>query len=62
VEPAAARERQTLFSMQWDSGAVQAHSARSVDPVALEPLVRDRSLAEPGSPYVESVAPAAASP
>ena len=62
VDPAAARERQTLFSMQWDSGAVQAHSTRSVDPVALEPLVRDRSLAEPGSPYVESVAPAAASP
>jgi hypothetical protein len=55
VDRAEARERQTLFGMQWDSGAVHVNSARSADPVAFEPAVRGRLQAQPGSAYVESV-------
>jgi hypothetical protein len=56
--PAVARERQTLFRIEWDLGGVFAHSTHSADPVAFEPAVAGPSLAEPGSPYVESLMPA----
>ena len=61
-DPALAHERQTLFSLDWDSGGVRAHSAHSVDPVAFEPAVRGPSPGEPGSPCVESIGPAAPGP
>ena len=39
LDPAAAQERQTLFSIAWDSGAVRVRSARSADPVGFAPAV-----------------------
>ena len=61
-DPAAARERQTLFAIGWDSGSVRAHSERSADPVAFEPVVLGPARAGPGLPFVESMGPAAPSP
>jgi len=62
LDPAAALERQTLFSIAWDSGAVRVRSARSVDAVAFEPAVLGPAQAAPGSPCVESEAPAPPAP
>ena len=62
IGPKAARERQTLFAIGWDSGGTRAHSLRSVDPVGFEPVVAGRGQAPPGSAYVESAGPAASSP
>ncbi len=61
-EPAAARDLQTLFGIEWDSGAVHVHSARSADPLGFEPAVKGRLQAAPGSAYVESVHPVTPSP
>jgi hypothetical protein len=55
LDPRAARERQTLYSIQWDGGAVHTNAVCPVDPVAFEPLVNFRSPDEPDSPYVESI-------
>jgi hypothetical protein len=54
-EPAARENLQTLFSIAWNKGAVSAHEACSVDPVAFEPLVNGRYPAEADSPYVDSI-------
>lgn len=62
VDPAAARDRQTLFGLQWASGAVRVNSAHSADPVAFVPAVRGRLEAAPGSAYVESVRTVEANP
>jgi hypothetical protein len=62
LDPAAARERQTLFSIAWDSGAVRVRSARSVDPVGFAPAALGPEQAGPGSPCVESASPAAPDP
>ena len=62
MDPAAALELQTLFGIAWDSGAVTAHSIRSVDPVGFEPAVAGSAQAEPDTPSVESIAPAAPQP
>ena len=62
LDPSIAQERQTLFSIRWDSGSVQVHSTRSLDPVGFEPAINTLPLAGPGSPYVESIGPAARSP
>jgi hypothetical protein len=62
TDPALARERQTLFSLDWGSGSVRAHSTHSVDPAGFEPAVEGSSLAGPGSPYVESIGPAPQDP
>ena len=42
--------------------SVSAHSIHSADPVAFGPAVATRPEAEPGSPYVESIGPAAPRP
>jgi hypothetical protein len=60
--PADARERQTLFRIDWGPASVSAHSIHSADPVAFGPAVATRPEAEPGSPYVESIGPAAPRP
>lgn len=62
MDPAATRELQTLYSIQWDSGGVLAHQACPVDAVALEPLVNFRPPGDPDSPFVESIGPAAPGP
>jgi hypothetical protein len=62
VDPALARDRQTLFSISWGSGTVYVHSTHSADPVDFEPAVQVRSAERPGAPYVESMAAAAPSP
>jgi hypothetical protein len=62
TDPAAARERQTLFGIDWGLGAVFEHSIHSADPVAFEPVVAGASQSEPGSPHVESMAALAPRP
>ena len=62
MDPAVARERQTLFSIGWDSGLVRVHSMRSVDPVGFDPVVAGPAQAAPGAPCVESVRQAASLP
>lgn len=59
LDPAVARERQTLFRIEWDSGGVLVHSIHSADPVRFEPAVAGPPESEPGSPFVESLVPAA---
>ena len=54
MEAAKASELQTLFSLQWDSGGIQTHSTHSADAVGFAPAVEVKSIAEAGSPYVES--------
>jgi hypothetical protein len=53
--PALKEDRQTLFSLGWDSGTVYVHSTRSFDPVNFEPAVQLRSAERPEMPYVESM-------
>jgi hypothetical protein len=55
MDPGVARELQTLFSIQWESGGVHTQSTHSIDPTAFEPLVNVRSAENPDSPYVESM-------
>jgi hypothetical protein len=57
-DPAVRRRRQTLFSLEWDSGAAAVSSAFYGDPVSFSPVYRLRSEAEPESPCIESFAPA----
>jgi hypothetical protein len=58
LDPAAARELQTFFSLKWDSGGVQAHSTHCADAVGFEPAVDGPSFSDPGSPCVERFGPA----
>jgi hypothetical protein len=55
IVPALREDRQTLFSIAWDSGTVYVHSARSFDPVSFDPAVQVRSEELPEMPYVDSM-------
>jgi hypothetical protein len=57
--PGQKEELQTLFSIGWGVATAGVHSAYSADPVAFEPVVQGRSGAGPGTPYVDSIRPAA---
>ena len=46
---------QTLFSVDWGTGALSTHSAHSLDASGFEPAVLGPDAAGPGSPYVESL-------
>jgi hypothetical protein len=59
TDPALRWDRQTLFSIDWGSGSARVNSTRSVDPVAFAPAVQTRGQTDDGSPYVESIGPAA---
>ena len=60
ADPAVRLDRQTLYSLQWDTGGAQVHSALSADATAFEPVVRGPGA--PGTPYVESIGPEAQAP
>ncbi len=60
MSPSLRQERQTLFSLEWDSGSAYVRSARTADPVAFSPAVQGPSREDPGLPFVESMT--AASP
>jgi hypothetical protein len=62
TDPATRLDRQTLFSIEWESGGTRVHSTHSVDPTAFEPAVQGPSRMDPDSPFVESIAPAAPKP
>ncbi len=55
-------ELQTLFSLDWGLGAASAHSAHVFDASGFVPAVRGDGGGAPGSPYVESLRPAAPAP
>jgi hypothetical protein len=61
ADPAVRTDLQTLFSVDWGSGAVSAHSTHSFDASGFEPQVRGQG-ADPRTPFVESVSPAAPVP
>jgi hypothetical protein len=62
TDPAVRERLQTLFSFEWDSGSAAISSDHYGDPIKFEPVYRVASQAAPGSPFVESFAPAAPTP
>jgi len=62
LDPALRKDRQTLFSVAWDSGTDYVHSARSADPLDFDPAVQVRDADRPDMPYVESMRAVAPSP
>lgn len=57
-DPAVRERRQTLFSLEWDSGSTAIFSGHYGDPIKFTPVFRVASQAAPGSPFIESFAPA----
>jgi hypothetical protein len=62
TDPAVRERRQTLFSLEWDTGSAAITSDHYGDPIKFEPVFRVASQAAPGSPFIESFAPAAPTP
>lgn len=60
ADPASRLDRQTLYSLQWDTGRAEAHSALSADATAFVPAVRGPGA--PDAPFVESLRPEAQAP
>jgi hypothetical protein len=57
ADPAVRQRRQTLFSIESDSGAVAVYSTHFGEPVALAPAVRGPDPSAPDSPCVQYFAP-----